>query len=314
MTTGLNRRSAVALPFLLLLLTLFIPSTGAFAKKESATTRLEIPVGNFHSIKAATGIEVIFKQGPATGKALVQTTPTGARYLKVQVNGKGELSLFYEGTKGNVSIGQTIVTLTAPSLTGIDLSSAASLTVNGPLSEQRKVDIELSSASSVVMETLNTPELDADLSSSASLRVKTLNGDLEIEASSASSVSIERVSCDKSDIDASSAATVTIGQLVGNHCEAEASSGSKVTINGLECLYVKGGASSGANVTIKGKCGSIATESSSGGRVDISGLSENKQLAQKAISGLSAKSTKSSKSTKSTKSERKSKSPNFRIP
>lgn len=239
-----------------------------------STVKKSYNISQFSKIEAANGIKVIFTQGKFTGKADVQMTPTAEKYLEIKVD-EGTLELSYRSLNENIN-GPTIVRVQAPQLTSIDLSSSASVEMNGTLKVDRKLDIELSSAASVTAGDVSGVEVEIDLSSASKVTMGNLNlNKLDIEQSSASECNIGKVTAVNMDVDLSSASRCEIAGFNGTGVDAEASSGSNIKIYGISAQTVKAEASSGADITLEGKCGKAYIDKSSGAGIDVRRLKSN---------------------------------------
>lgn len=231
-----------------------------------ATIKKDVKIGKFNKIEASSGIQVVFTQGSHTGVAKVATTPSAEKYLKIGVDG-GTLEISYASHKENI-YGPTIVSVQAPDLTEIELSSAAFVQINGNLKIRKKLDIELSSAASVSARNVTGEELDIELSSASAVNISNVNLDvLKIDLSSASTCSIENVTAVRMNIDTSSSAKCDVKSFNGTEVDADSSSASTVRVNGIVAEKVKGEAHSGAEVILEGKCSTLVTDSGSGGSV-----------------------------------------------
>lgn len=249
-----------------------IISTGDLSK---STVKKNINISQFSKIKASNGIQVIYTQGKFTGTAEVQMTPTAEKYLRIEVD-NGELELGYHGYRKENINGPTIVKVQAPELTSIDLSSAASVNVNGNLKVNDKLEIELSSASSVAAGDVSGKKVDIVLSSASSVTVGNLDiNKLEIVLSSASSCTVGKVTAVDMDAELSSTSKCEIAGFNGTKIDSEASSASSLKIYGIVAQTVKAEASSGANITLEGKCGSLYADKSSGASIDTSRLNSD---------------------------------------
>lgn len=259
-----------------------------------------VSISDFSAISASSGIQVVYTQGKFNGVAKVSTTVNGEKYLQVKVK-NGCLDLYYKTSRNGVNIqGQTIVTVQSPALKKVKLSSAAKLMVTNDLNQQSKLSFELSSASKVMLNSVNCGELDVDLSSAASFMAKNVNGDrVEVEASSSSKASFDKIESSATSFETSSAASVMAAKVIGSSLSADASSGANISVKDVDCMQASADASSGAKISLGGKCAMLTKEHSSGGRVDTSNLSQSKEP----TAAKKAKRTTKSKSRSSEKSE-----------
>lgn len=237
--------------------------------ESDATVKKNVKIGDFSKIDASQGIRIVYSQGKNSGHAQVATTPSAVDYLKVYVK-DGCLYARYEGKFDRIN-GPSIITVSSKKLTGIDLSSAAYVNVVTDIDQRDGIGIDLSSAAKVDFKEVNCPKIKIDLSSSAKVDIVATKANLDIDCSSASSVNVGTAMGENADIDISSASNVSIDKLVKADLDIEASSASKASIQMYDCNTVYAEASSGASVKLYGNCRSLRKDSSSGGKVSISG-------------------------------------------
>lgn len=263
--------------------------TPSGASGNDATVSKNINIGNFTKIDAATGIKVVFTQGKSTGVAKVTTTTEGEKYLKVYVKNNELVCRYdnYSNFRSTNKLGPTTVTVQAPVLNEVDLSSAAYLKVNGNLSNTNELEIELSSASKMEVGDVTTIKLEADLSSAALLEIGNVNADrVEYDLSSASKIVSEKVEAMTLDIETSSSSNCDVSGFNGTKIIAEASSASNITVNGITAINVKTESTSGSVITLSGTCENLFKDISSSGKIResnlrVSNLNSNKTQATK---------------------------------
>lgn len=237
------------------------------------TVNKTVKISDFNEIEASQAIKVIFVQGPNNGIASISTTPSAEKYLKVEVKDK-TLKAYYTNTDGieNVKIkGPSIIKVSSPELTEVDLSSASNVTIEGDLNVKGKLEIDLSSASSFNASNISCQKLDIEFSSSASAYISNLTGFLDADLSSASSLEIARV---KGNLDAetSSAASMTINSITSSNIKAEASSASSIKLSGISAGTINASASSGSKINLSGKAKKLNHDASSGAKVNHKNL------------------------------------------
>lgn len=233
-----------------------------------ASVNKTIKISDFNEIEASQAIKVIFVQGPNEGIAKVSTTPSAEKYLKVEVKDQ-TLKAYYANPDGNKDVkikGPSIIRVSSPTLNEVDLSSAASVTVESDLKLNGTLEIDLSSASSFNAKNIACSKLDADFSSSASAYIASLTGDLDAEISSASSLEVASMKGDL-EAEASSAASITIDAITTSIVKAEASSAASIKLAGIAGGNIDATASSGAKIKLSGKANSLSKNASSGGSV-----------------------------------------------
>ncbi len=237
------------------------------------TVKKSVKISDFDEIEASQAIKVIFVQGPNKGVALVSTTPSAEKYLKVEVKNK-TLKAYYANTSGNKDIrikGPSIIKVSSPQITEINLSSAANVTIDGDLKLSGDLEIDLNSASSFNASKINCKKLDIDFSSSASATISNLTGYLDAELSSASSIEIEQMKGNL-DVETSSAASFDIKSIYTSSIKAEASSASSILLSGISGGVIDANASSGAKIKLSGKAKNLNHDASSGAKVDYKNL------------------------------------------
>lgn len=238
-----------------------------------ASVKKTVKISDFNEIEASQAIKVIFVQGANTGQAVISTTPSAEKYLNVEVKNK-TLKAYYTNTDGkyNVKIkGPSIIRVSSPDLTEVELSSAANMTIEGDLKINGDLEIDLNSASSFNAGNITCQKLDADFSSSASGFIASLTGYLEADMSSAASLEIAKLKGDLN-IEASSASSITIDEIYPSSVKVEASSASSVKLSGLSGGNIDASASSGAKIKLSGKANTLRQNASSGGSIKHNNL------------------------------------------
>ena len=139
----------------------------------------------------------------------------------------------------NIS-GQTTVSVIAPDLKDIELSSAARFQANGNL-DIRNLEIDLSSAAKATFNNITATEIEIDTSSSSSVSIEKANvNTFEADASSASKITVSKIVATKLELDASSAAKNKRGLLQRHyplHREFKRSISQCIRHNGKECIF-----------------------------------------------------------------------------
>lgn len=238
-----------------------------------ATMKKTVKIGDFDEIEASQGIKVIFVQGVNPGTADIATTPSAKDYIKVEVKDK-TLKAYYDNPKGLTPAkikGPTIIRLSSPVLSEVELSSAAHMTVEGNLNVKGNFEIDLNSAASFDAENISCINMNAELSSSASAYVGVLTGNLDVETSSSASMRVGTMNGNL-DGEASSAASISVDSLSSSKISAEASSAASIKLDKILGESIKASASSGAEISLSGKVETLEEHSSSGGSISRSNL------------------------------------------
>lgn len=267
-TASTPSRSLSLKALAIMMMALFIMLLAAPANAAESRIEKTIKISEFSSVKAATGIEIVYTQGKFNGIANVSVSSAVEKYLRVEVEG-GRLKAYYHnpGSKGINNPGRTVVTVQSPTLKKIELSSAAKFTMKGKYEQNRTLEVDLSSASSAMFGQLLCSKLDLDLSSAADFTADYVSANINLDTSSASSATIEAVNGSNVNIDVSSASSVSVSNVTGTNLNIEASSGAKVTADVKSCKGVIASASSGGTITLNGSCDRLSKSSSSGGRI-----------------------------------------------
>ena len=245
-------------------------SNVTFNRNAKKTVNKEVSIPSFNKISVAQNIEVICDITNPSGKAKISTTAAGGKYLKVEVK-NGELLIHYDLPNDFYKSKEELATtihISANSLQEIELSSAASLTLNGDLKEKGDVSIELSSAASINAGNIECAKLEIEASSAGSFQAKTITANLDIESTSGAQIQIEALKGNL-DIEATSASQVTIGNVTATETEIESTSASQIAISNLNSRKLKIEASSGSTVQANGTWDSISQSASSEAKIRL---------------------------------------------
>ncbi len=210
------------------LATLSSLSACAISNADKAMTTRNITIADFNSIDAATGIKVIYSQGPLSA-AKVTAPRHYFNYLDISVD-KGTLELRINQTfwqKFNSVNDDITVTVSSPTINDLEVSSGASIIVKG---------------------------------------VVKINNSAELEATSGASISIPGgfKSKGKVELDTSSGSSININGLNASRIDAELSSGSSMQLTNATATHADFELSSGASCTVSGKTSSLKVEATSG--------------------------------------------------
>lgn len=239
----------------------------ADASGKGCSTKItkEFTVGAFSKIEARQGIKIVWNVGAATEKVSANVCEKYAQYLKVETV-RGTLKAYFDFPTNepldSYNLGTTVITITAPSLSAVELSSAAKLEVNGTWRAEADIDIEISSAGSLSASMIDCKELDLEVSSAGSVDIVTINGSLDAEASSAAKLKIGGIKGSRLKVEASSGASFTADRAECEKISAESSSAAKVSINGIVCGNLSAEASSGSTIQLSGECDTLKLDNS----------------------------------------------------
>lgn len=241
--------------------------------ESDATVKKEVKIGDFDEIEASRGIKIVFTQGNNPGVAHIATTPSAEKFLKVRVNGN-TLEAFYETSDNSPKEikGPSIIAVSSPTLTGVELSSAASLEIKGTFKSSNTLFLDMSSAASLQAETLECTKLGIDSSSASSITVYNLKGSLIADLSSAASLSINSIDADNISLDASSASKIDLNNIKADKITADASSTSKINLDNIDANTISVDASSASKITLAGKAHRLNHDSSSAAKIKFDKL------------------------------------------
>lgn len=256
-------------------------STGSVTngKESDATIRKTLKLEKFAAVSAAMGTKVVFTAGAYPGQVEIATTKSAEKHVDVYVS-KGCLYVSYKNVDQRIK-GPTIVYVTAPTLSGLRLASGAVFTSKSTVKAPGEFKMDLASGSSATIQALTCNKLDAEISSGATVIVDTLNGVIDYEGSSGSSGRFGSIAGKDAEIETSSGAIFKASAIhVTEKLEVEASSGSSAHIQGVKAVTVDAEASGAASVSIAGTAVSLLKKTSSVGTVDSSGLKVSGNVAE----------------------------------
>ncbi len=140
----------------------------------------------------------------------------------LSISRKSSWSLFSSNTD------RFIVTVTMPTITGMETSSGATLNILGAVTSELEADA--ASGSTLNIEAGEFSVVDLEASSGATLRVSGNCVDLKAETSSGSTIAAEDLKCATGSLEASSGSTLR--SFVTKSAAIEASSGASVVVTG----------------------------------------------------------------------------------
>ncbi len=245
--------------------------------ESEATVKKQVKIGEFKEIEASRGIKIVFTQGSNPGVASVATTPSAEKYLKVRVK-DNTLEAYYESSDNPLKEikGPSIITVSSPTLTEVELSSAASLEIKGNFESSNQLVLDMSSAASFQANSLQCAQLGIDITSASSISIDKLNGDLIADLSSASSLNINSIDANNISLDASSASKIDVDNVKANKIIADASSTSKINLDNIKATTISVDATSASKITLAGNTQRLNHDSSSGAKVNYGNLKINK--------------------------------------
>ncbi|WHF51174.1 DUF4252 domain-containing protein [Chryseobacterium gotjawalense] len=221
-------------------------------------------VGRFTGVSVSSGIKVNFTQGN-NQSVIVDTDQNMQEYVSTVVQDGILVIAVNNKNKKNLNFKKLLVTIEAPRLSSVKVSSGSLLTTINTIDESDfKADISSGANLNADLNIKNAVKME--ISSGSSARITARAKSIEVEGSSGSMSTIEG-SADKIALDFSSAAACNAQNLIAKDVMANASSGANIKVHATETLA--GSASSGASIRYKGnpKISNTDTKSTSGGTI-----------------------------------------------
>ncbi len=217
----------------------------------SAETRIVNIRQPFSELDASAGVKIVYQPG-SRNNPTVKISGDSKRIANVDVRISGKTLKIspkrdQRGNRNGSQIKGVIVTVNAPMVNNIDVSSGASV----------RCDVPISIASRK----------------------------MEFDASSGASISFAAVDCSKIELDASSGAGISIKKLKANKAELDVSSGAGISVNNVSTASIECDASSGGSIKLAGISTKGSFSASSGGSIKASGLSVRNSKVDKSIGG-----------------------------
>lgn len=232
-------------------LSILFLTVGLIASAETKTLKITKAID---AIEASAGVSVIYK--PTTGGNTNISISGDAKridFIDVKVSGK-TLEIRPKHNLGNSTrnISGVTVTVTAPIVRDVEVSSGATIRCTNAISSaQKKISLAASSAGKISFSSLTASELDIETSSGASITVANLTATrIEMEASSGSHIKAASVKADRLDCEASSAGSISINSGNANRGDFEASSAGSIKAPGLKVNHSSIDKSSAGSVKI----------------------------------------------------------------
>lgn len=217
-------------------------------------------VGNFTAIKASSGVNVVYTQGPIQNIEVTWEKDL-MKFLKVETK-NNILKIFIENTNyyKKMDTSKLLVTVSNPGIGSVTVSSSATFSIKNNLNVSLLKINTSSSADFSGTVTCNSIFIDASSSSNVALNMAT--DDIAVNLSSSSSVALKGKT-DNLAIDASSSADCDAKELISNVAQVSASTSSDIQVLALKGLDAT--ASTSASIKYYGKLDKVKiTESTSG--------------------------------------------------
>lgn len=228
------------------------------ALSASAETRSVTIKQAFTELDASGGVKILYQPSNST-TSTIKITGDAKRVANVDVRVSGKALKISpkrdaSGNRNGNTIKGVVVTVNAPMLSEIEVSSGASVTCNATMSlPNGKLELEASSGADIKLAAVNCRSLDVETSSGASISVKNAKSSkANVEASSGSSINLTSISTQSIDCEASSGADI---KLAGNATKGsfEASSGGSIKGASLTVRNSKIKKSAGGSIRINSK-------------------------------------------------------------
>lgn len=240
--------------FSVMVLFALLTAAKMYAKEKTAdlnndqTITRQIEIEDFDKIDVSQGIHLVVIQKENPGVAMVKTTPGLDEMLRVETV-DGCLKVYYDNGNKRLNLPKdaTIVTVDAPTLKDIEISSASSVVLTGQFNVMGNLKVEASSSAKFFAKKLSCTKLDIEASSASEVSLGEFIGDLDVETSSASKVEVKSMRGKSLDVEASSASSINFEMINCQKIDAEASSASKITLAGA-CRQFNKEVSSGARI------------------------------------------------------------------
>lgn len=217
-------------------------------------------VGKFTGIKASSGIKVNFTQGN-NQSVIVDTDPNLQEYVSTEVkDGILVLSINNKNNK-KLNFKKLLVTVEAPRLASVELSSGSLLTTVNTVKENNfKADISSGSNLNADINADNT--VDVEISSGSNAKLDINSKKFSLNGTSGSMITVVGKT-ESAVFDVSSAVSCNAQDLASKTVTVSASSGSNLKVQATDTLSAT--ASSGASVRYKGNPKTISSQKTSSG-------------------------------------------------
>jgi hypothetical protein len=162
--------------------------------------------GNFTGISVGGAYEVELKNGPET-EVRVESDDNIIRYIETKVSG----DVLHITTKSSTSFnnGHFKVYITAPDISSIKSSGAASVNIKNILKNSAKIALEASGAATIKGE-VDAPDITTDASGAANINLTGRTKNYKVEASGSATIKTAELMSETTNAHASGAASVHV--------------------------------------------------------------------------------------------------------
>lgn len=201
----------------------------SFAQNAIKDANAEVrQVKSFHAIRVSAGIELLLVQGKEEAVAVsANSTELRDRIQTVVEDGVLKISFDNKLWKNN-SNRRLKAYVSAVRIDGLDISSGASVTIDGHL-KTSKLDLEASSGA-MFKGAVEADELSVDQSSGSIINISGKAGNLKVDGSSGSVFNGYELEAKNGEVEISSGGQINMN--VNNDLSAEASSGGAISYKG----------------------------------------------------------------------------------
>ena len=177
--------------------------------------------GDFTGISAGGGFEVELMNGAAT-EVRVEADDNIIGYIETRVSG----NVLDISTKGSTNFidGHYKVYVTAPDISAVKSSGAASININNILKNSEKIDLEASGAASINGE-VDAPKIATEASGAANITLSGRTMDYNAEASGSATIKTGELMSESTKVHASGAASVHVYASVKLDADADGAAG-----------------------------------------------------------------------------------------
>lgn len=201
---------------------------GERVKGNGRITTATLQLKDFTKISIHDNMTLILKQA-AQFAVKVETDENIQPYILAKIEDGNRLIISYKNDFGIHTSKKTKVYVSAPWLDEVDINNASELKTDGKFSQNKKIDIDLSEASSAQI-SLRAPAISLKASEASSLIAEGECRDVKLRASEASTIKAFELKAENGEVRASEASSVQAFSSIA--LQAKASEASSVKYKG----------------------------------------------------------------------------------
>ena len=190
-------------------------SKGNAGNTTAGMTTRRISINRFNTLSLSNAIDVVYRQGPATGYAEIHGDPKAIDCLNLS-DSNGSLNIGYRSSPGNIN-GATVVYVTNPTIDAINLNDACNFTSIGTIDVGPVFNIHSSGAS-----TIDIPDVTGDI--------------VNILTDGAGKVNISSANMNIINTDANGASSIKIKEICAQHVNSISRDAASISVAG-RCNY-----------------------------------------------------------------------------